>query len=226
MKKGSRDRNRKTPIGRLFADRTARMRLSLFGGLVVNLLYLLFNLLPALLYGSMWAVASTVYYLVIILMRILLIFRRRRTDTAAYRTLLHVGIMLLLLDLAIIGMIAYTAARGRAIPYKPYFVLGYAAFTVYSLTSSTVGIMNSVRHGTPITLAARNLTLTMALTSAYSLQHAVLAILGANAETVRAVGIIFATVISLAVPTVAVATIAIGASHIPRSNHPHSAPRV
>ena len=209
------------PLARIFTDRTLRLRITLAAGLLFNLAYVLYNLLPALLYGSIWAISSTVYYLSVAIVRAVLIYRARRT-ASPYRTVLRIGIALLVLDAAIVLMIAYTAAQGRTLPYPPYYVVGYALFTLYSLTSSSVRILSSLRRDAPIAFATGNLTLTVAITSTYSLQHSLLVALGATASELRSMGILTATFIAVAVPTVAVSVILTALSRLgdPSPNPP------
>ena len=216
-------------ILRLVYDKAHRLRVTLALGLVFNLAYLLFNLAPALMYGSVWALSSTVYYVILIVLRSMIIMRANRPNSLenGYRTVLDVGVFLLFLDVAVIFMIAYTASRGRVLPYSPYFVIGYAIFTAYSLAISLVGILNSLRRDIPLHFAARNLTLTAAIASTYSLQHSVLTSSGAPDSLVRIFGIVTATVVSVAVIGVAAAMIFVALSRIGTNSapNPHKKPR-
>ena len=198
---------------RFLKDEKKRLRLVLLGGFSINLVYVLFNLLPAIIYGSIWAAVSTAYYLTVAVLRLALFARGGKKRPDGRRLLYRLGVLMLFLDVAVIGMIAYTAVKGRVIPYSGVFAVGYATFTLYSLASSLTGLLRYHSHDSPVIYAARNLALTVALTSTFSLQYSVLTALSAPVSVVRAASILTATVISVTVPTLSTMMILAGKAY-------------
>lgn len=175
----------------------------------MNLIYIAENMASAIIYRSSWSATVAVYYALFIVTRIYILSGRefeagvKDESSRVYKICFRVGLFLLLLDLSCAGMMFYTVRFGRVIYYSGYMLLGFLIYTVYSLTNSLVGLVKSEKNKSPLTYAARNMTLAASLMSVYNLQYSVLITLGAGSyfiEVANYIGgvLIFLTIILLA----------------------------
>lgn len=174
----------------LMDNPTARIIILLIGGIFMNLLYIATNAASAILYHNIWSATLTVYHLMLIIIRIYLITvgRTRASNADGRRICLRVGILLLLLDLASASMMLYSIRRGSYASYSGLILLGFLAFTIYSVTRSVIDLRRHRDGENHLYFAARNISLSTSLMSVFNLQYSVFALLGADsAMTGRAI---------------------------------------
>lgn len=161
---------------------TARIIIVLLGGSFMNFLYIATNAASAILYHSIWSATLTFYHLMLIIIRLyLLTVGRTRADEANGRRIcLRVGILLLLLDLASASMMLYSIRRGSYASYSGVILLGFLAFTVYSVTRSFMDLRRHRDGENHLYFTARSISLSTSLMSVFNLQYSVFALLGAN----------------------------------------------
>ena len=189
----------------LMTNRGLRINISLFFGMIINSLYIAGNLASALLYRNIWSATLTVYHSLFLIIRFYLLSARKvcQRELQAYRVCLRVGIILLFLDIAATAMMVYTVQNGSLAEYSGVVLLGFLSYTVYSLTSSVLGMRRFANDNQPLHFAAKNMTLTAALMSVFNLQYSVLLSFGAASEVIgRIIALvgfcIFFVIISLA----------------------------
>ena len=165
---------------------SVRLDISLVFGLLMNIFYIVINLLPALIYRNGWSFAVTIYYAVLVFMRLSLLSAHRLTGSVGadaarlYASCRLVGRFLLLLDGAIGVVMIYTVVYGKTLEYPAYIFVAFGIFTVYSVSGSLVGIFRSLKKETLHALAARNLTFAAALLSVFNLEYTLLVTLGVS----------------------------------------------
>lgn len=161
---------------------TARIFPVLFGGAFMNFLYIATNAASAVLYHSIWSATLTVYHLMLIIIRIYLLTvgRSRSADSDGRRICLRVGILLLLLDLASASMMLYSIRQDSYASYSGVILLGFLAFTVYSVTRSVIDLRRHRDGENHLYFTARNISLSTSLMSVFNLQYSVFSLLGAD----------------------------------------------
>ncbi len=166
----------------IFTNDAFRLSLSLFGGMILNFLYIAGNLASAFLYRNVWSATLTVYHSIFLLLRFYLISAKRRckTDMEIRRVCLRTGIFLLFLDLAATVMMIYTIRQGSPVKYSGLVLFGFVIYTVYSLSASIRGVKKHSNDNQTLHFAARSMTLAAALLSVFNLQYSVLITLGAS----------------------------------------------
>ena len=159
-----------------------RLSLSLFFGMIVNFIYIAGNLSSALVNRSVWSGGLTVYHSLFLALRFSLLSAKHRSMTASgiRRVCLRTGIYLLLLDGLVGAIMIYTIRSGRVVSYSGTVLLGFVIYTVYSLSSSIIGMRRHLNDNQPLYFATRNMTLAAALMSVFNLQYSVLVTLGAS----------------------------------------------
>lgn len=197
-----------------------RLALSLLAGAVMNILYIITNLLSMFSGGGTWALTVTVYYSVLLIVRLYL-FGYREVDVGnevaslrLYHVCRRVGVFMLLLDFLASAMMIYSVTSGRVVDFRGGYIIGFAVFTVYSLSSSAIGIVRSLKNDSPLSLAARNITLAAALLSVFNLVYSILVSVGISRSVIlianSVVGsFVFLIIISLAVYLIVKSTVKI-----------------
>ncbi len=176
----------------------------------MNLFYAAENLTSAIIYENVWWGAVSLYYFLFIAIRIYLLFAQRAinrgkakpvTESAVCR---RVGAFLLVIDVLLMATTTFSSIFSDRLGYSGLVLLGFSAYTAYSVTASILGILRAKQRRSAVNYAARNMTLTAALASLYNLQYSWLLFLRLE-ENLRdgvsiLVGIIiFSVMLSLAI---------------------------
>lgn len=172
---------RSNPIGdRLLEDAVFRSELSLHGGLAVNILYAALNLFSGVRYQSAWFVALAFYYAFLSAMRAMLVTHIHHTAIgqdipAELRRYRSCGIVLLLMNQALAGIVVYIVNQNKGFAYPGLLIYAMAMYTFYITISAIVNVVKFRKHGSPVLSAAKVISLTAALVSMLSLETAMLA---------------------------------------------------
>lgn len=160
---------------------------SLVISLTINVIYGGYHLISGLLYNSVWLISNGVYYLVLSLIRLVLVrYERKQTLLESENAKLLLGwkgfqlcgVLMFLLNIAMTGMVIQMIWDGRGSSYPEIMVYTVATYTFYRLTTAIIRVVRNGKDGNPIHGAARNISLTAALMSLYSLQITMLNVFG------------------------------------------------
>ena len=173
---------RSTKIGeRYFNDVRFRAGIALYFGLAVNVCYIAPKLWAGIKYRSAWFCSLAVYYVLLALMRLLLAgktsLNERRAEVRLYRAC---GIILLLMNQALAGIVIFIVNQDRAFDYPGNLIYAMAFYSFYAVITASVGIVRTRRHQSPVLSAAKAVNLVAALVSLLSLTTALLARFGGN----------------------------------------------
>ena len=178
--------------GRYFSDVRFRSEVSLYQGLFINLLYIAMKLLSGIYYRSVWFIALAIYYLLLAAMRFLLL-RGERESTgemrmeAEIRRYRQCGIILLVMNQALVAIVAFIVHQNRGFDYPGLLIYGMALYAFYAIIMAVIKIVKYRRHGSPVMSAAKAVSFVAALVSMLSLTTAMLAQFGGDDEAFRAV---------------------------------------
>ena len=209
---------RRTSWGnRLLDDAAFRSELTLHGGLLANLLYVAVNLFSGFRYRSAWFLCLAVYYALLSAMRAVLVryLHRRAVGEdvkAEFRRYRACGVILLLMNQALVGIILYMVTQNRGFSYPGHMIYAMALYTFYITITAVVNVVKFRKHGSPLLSAAKVISLTAALVSMLSLETAMLAQFGSGQRAFRRImlassgGAVCAVVASMAVYMIAHAT--------------------
>ncbi len=211
-------RVRSTSLGnRLLGDAVFRSEVSLYGGLFVNLLYVALNLFSGIRYRSTWFIALAFYYTLLSVMRAVLVryVHRRPVGqdiSAEFQRYRACGIILLLMNQALVGIIVYMVTQNRGFSYPGFMIYAMAMYAFYLTISAIINVIKYQRRGSPILSAAKVISLTAALVSMLSLETAMLAQFGNDEPEFRRImlaasgGVICAIVLTMAIYMIARST--------------------
>lgn len=184
-------RVRGIPAGaRYLDDPVFRAEVSLYGGLLVNLLYVAVKLASGIYYRSLWFVALSAYYVFLSLMRFLLLHHVRRSPigreyASELRRYRLCGGILLVLNLALSGIVTLAVVWNQGFEYGGYLIYVMAMYAFYTVILSTVNVVKFRKYNSPVLSAAKAVSLTAALVSMLSLETAMLSRFGADDPALR-----------------------------------------
>lgn len=168
-----------------------QFRSSLNQGVVFNLLFALFNLVSGILYRSVWLGSSGLYYLVLAVIHIVLLRFERKLDNMEDDVQKHrsgwncfrlCGILLLLLHLTMTGIVFQRIWQGRIREYPGFLIFAVAAMIFYKLIVAIIRVVQLRKRSSPVLGAARNISLSEALMSLFSLQTAMIGEFGTDMD--------------------------------------------
>lgn len=200
-----------TAFGRRYLnDRLFRSSVGIYQGMAVNFLYMLFRLVAAVQYASVWFFSMSVYYMVLFTMRAYLAFgyRRREKNGAAYelRCYRRTAGLLFLLNIPMGGMIVLMVQTNSGFSYPGYLIYLSALYTLYMMTLSVINLVKFRKAGSPILSAAKVLNFVSAMMSVLGLQTAMIARFSSDGEGFRQMmnaitggGVFFLVMVTIAV---------------------------
>lgn len=168
------------PLVRRFAeDVRFRTRVSLYQGLLVNLLYIAVKLASGICYRSWWFITLAVYYALLAAMRVLLLWRWGGIGPEMeLRRCRLCGAVLLLMNIALAGMVILMVRQNQGYDYPGMLIYAMAAYSFYAVIVAAVNAVKFRRHGSPVLSAAKAIHLAAALVSILALETAMLSQFG------------------------------------------------
>ena len=168
---------------RLLGDVVFRSEISLHGSLLINILYVGFNLFSGIRYSSLWFIALAFYYALLSVMRaVLVLYVHRRPVgediTSEFKRYRACGIILLLMNQVLAGIVVCMVTENRGFSYPGLMIYVMAMYAFYITIVAAVNVVKFRRRGSPLLSAAKVISLTAALVSMLSLETAMLAQFG------------------------------------------------
>lgn len=176
---------KKTSYGaRFLEDYTFRTILTTLPTFLINVVYTVYNGVIGIANQSEWFITMAVYYSLLGIMRYCAVNTERKisrmTDPKLIRkkelsVIRTDGILLLLLNLALSGVVLLTIAKGTAKTYSEIMVISIAAYTFYKITMAVINMVKVRKMQSPILITIRNIGVADALVSMLTLQTTMLA---------------------------------------------------
>lgn len=174
---------------RYLTEKELRVRVSLYGGLGLNIGFAIFKVVMGVLYQSKWLFAMAGYNTILSIMRFLLVYRDqidRKEENDCEKRLrgLHsykvCGWLMLLLNIAIWVIVVMVVIENQTIVYPGYMIYAMAAFAFYCLTMGIINMVKYWHRQNPVFSAVKRIGMAKALVSIFTLQVAMLTQFGSN----------------------------------------------
>jgi hypothetical protein len=167
------------------SDPHLRIKLSLFGTLVFNIVYSLFQLALGIGGNSLWFYSLAGYYFLLALMRLSLFYHTQKhhpgemmlREQLIYRMC---GIGLLPMTLALSVIIGYVAMKSQSNVQSNIITIAMAAFTFTSFSIAIVNVFRYRKYNSPVWTASKALSFVSALVSMLTLEDAMIASFGSE----------------------------------------------
>ncbi|MFQ7308301.1 MAG: hypothetical protein ACLROY_06755 [Mediterraneibacter sp.] len=169
---------------RFLEDYTFRTILTTMPAFLINMAYTVYNGVIGIMNRSEWFITMAVYYSLLGIMRYRAVSAGRKISRMedpqqVERRQLSVirtdGILLMVLNLALCGVVLLTIAQETAKAYSEIMVISIAAYTFYKITMAVINMIKVRKMQSPILIAIRNIGAADALVSMLTLQATMLA---------------------------------------------------
>lgn len=190
-------------------DPAFRGSVSIYQGMIVYFLYVLFRIATGIRYASVWFISMAVYYMVLGGLRAYLISSYRRREAGGlsfeYCCYRRTAWLLFLLNIPMGGMIVLMVWTNSGFFYPGYIIYLSALYTFYTMAVSIVNLVKFRKLGSPILSAAKVLNFVSAMMSILGLQTAMISRFSVNGENYRRLmnavtgGFVYGIVVMIAV---------------------------
>ncbi len=173
------------------SDLVFRTKVSLYPGVLVQLMYVLIKLGYGLYFKSFWFISLAFYYALLGAMRFYLLkYVKQQSVGTDYLAELKkarlCGILLIQMDIVLAVLVVFMVVWNRGYEYPGLFIYAMAAYSFYAITMAIVNMIKYRKYGSPVINAAKILNVTAAMVSILSLETAMLSTFGsANGEFFR-----------------------------------------
>jgi len=158
-----------------FNDVQFRINLSLYGSVIWNLIYAVFQLVLGIYHSTFWFISLSAYYFCLCVIRFYFVNYTRKykpgekmlVELKKYRLC---GIIFLLMNLALSLMIFFMVYWGRTFNHHEITAIAMAAFTFSSLTIAIVNVVKYRKYNSPIYSATKIVSLAAACVSMLTLE--------------------------------------------------------
>lgn len=150
---------------------------------LVNLLFGIFELITGIYYKSWWFITLAIYYLILCFMKILLLKNIKHLGEnikKELKKLKNTGIILLLLNIVLTEIIILTIKYDHYINYQGYLIYAIALYDFYLIISAVINVIKYRYYNSPIIIANKCISLTVAMISMLSLEIAMISKFGNN----------------------------------------------
>lgn len=169
---------------RFLEDYTFRTILTTMPAFLINMAYTVYNGVIGIMNRSEWFITMAVYYSLLGIMRYRAVSEGRKISRMedpqqVERRQLSVirtdGILLMVLNLALSGVVLLTIAQETAKTYSEIMMISIAAYTFYKITMAVINMIKVRKMQSPILIVIRNIGAADALVSMLTLQATMLA---------------------------------------------------
>lgn len=170
------------------SDTQLRMTLSLYGTLIWNTAYAVFQLGLGLWHHTVWFYSLAGYYVALAIMRFFLVRHTRRhkpgekmaEELRRYRAC---GVVFLAMNLALTAMIFFMVYRNRTFHHHEITTISMAAYTFTTLTLAIINVFRYRKYQSPVYSAAKAISLASACVSLLTLESTMLTTFGGETMT-------------------------------------------
>jgi len=180
-------KNNNKLIQKILSDVHLRMNISLYGALIWNGAFAIFQLGLGFYHKSFWFYSMSAYYVILAIMRFFLL-KHTRTHKAGEETLIETkkyclcGWLLLFMNLTLSVIIFFIIYWNRTFYHHEITTITLAAYTFTTFTFAIINIVRYRKYNSPIYSSAKTITLISACVSMLTLETTMLTTFGGESS--------------------------------------------
>lgn len=172
-------------IQKLLSDVHLRMNISLYGSLIWNGVFAIFQLCLGFYHSSLWFYSMAAYYIMLAVMRFFLlkhtrVYKANEESLIETKKYLLCGWLLLFMNIALSVIIFFIVYLNKTFYHHMITTIAMATYTFFTLTFAIINIIKYRKYKSPIYLAAKTITLIAACVSMLTLETTMLTTFGGN----------------------------------------------
>ena len=157
--------------------KTLKIIKSPYVSLIINIIYALGNCIVGFVTHSWWFITIGAYYIVLAVTRYSVLQVKRRAngnyDTESFARKIT-GVLLVILSFCIVGVNILSAVKDRGTHFHEIVMITIATYTFTKITISIIGMVKAKRSASPVLKTLRNISLSDACVSVYTMQRSML----------------------------------------------------
>lgn len=164
-------------------DVNLRMNVSLYGSLIWNVAFAIFQLVLGFVHHSLWFYSMFAYYTLLGVMRFFLVKHTRKykadeeTEIQLKKYLIS-GWLLLFMNLALAVIVFFIVYWNRTFIHNMITTIALAAYTFFTFTFAIINIVKYKKYKSPVYSAAKTISLIAACVSMLTLETTMLTTFG------------------------------------------------
>ena len=162
-----------------FSDVHLRMNVSLYGSLIWNIAFAVFQLALGFYHKSFWFLAMFVYYFMLGLIRFFLFKHTRKykpneQQQIELKKYIASGWLLLIMNVALAVIVFFIVYWNKTFNHHMIITIAMAAYTFFTFTFAIINLVKYKKYNSPIYSAAKTITLISACVSMLTLETTML----------------------------------------------------
>ena len=172
-------------IDRYFNDVRLRINVSLYGSLIWNTTFAIFQLFLGFYHNSFWFYSMFAYYIMLGIIRFFLLKHTRKYN-ANEQTSIELkkyvisGWLLLAMNLALAIIVFFIVYWNKTFEHHMITTIAMAAYTFFTFTFAIINIVKYKKYNSPVYSAAKNLSLIAGCVSMLTLETTMLTTFGSG----------------------------------------------
>lgn len=156
------------------------IKIKLYFSLIFHFIYGLFKLIMGIYYKSWWFITFAIYYLLLCIIKFSFVKGINSNINNEYKRLKLTGIVLLLLNFILIGMVIIIIHQNQSIVYNGVVIYVVALYDFYLIISAIIDVIKNKKNHSPTIIASKVINLSVAMISMISLACAMITEFGNN----------------------------------------------
>jgi len=174
-------------LKRWFSDVHLRINVSLYGSLIWNLTFAIFQLCLGFYHKSFWFYSFFAYYLILGIMRVILVrhtknYKANEQIDIEIKKYIFSGWLLLFMNLALAVIVFFIVYWDRTFVHHMITTIAMAAYTFLTFTFAIINLFKYRKYNSPIYSSAKIINLISASVSMLTLETTMLTTFGGSEE--------------------------------------------
>ena len=178
-------KNENKYVKKWFSDVHLRMNVSLYGSLIWNVAFAIFQLVLGFYHKSFWFFSMFAYYVLLGVMRFFLVkhtrkYKANEQTEIEIKKYVFCGWLLLFMNLALAVIVFFMVYYNKTFYHHMITTIAIAAFTFFTFTFAIINLVKYKKYKSPVYSAAKTITLIAGAVSMLTLETTMLTTFGAN----------------------------------------------
>lgn len=174
-------------IKRYFSDVQLRINISLYGSLIWNIAFAIFQLGLGFYHNSLWFYSMFAYYVLLGTVRFFLLKHTRKYKAAEEllvenKKYLISGWLLLIMNIALGVIVFFIVKMNKTFYHHMITTIALAAYTFFTFTFAIVNLVRYKKYNSPVYSAAKTISLIAAAVSMLTLETTMLTTFGGPSD--------------------------------------------
>ena len=162
-----------------FSDVHLRVNVSLYGSLIWNVAYAIFQLILGFYHKSFWFISMFAYYVMLAIIRFFLVkhtskFKANEQTETEIKKYVVSGWLLLFINLALSVIVFFMVYLNKTFYHHMITTIALAAYTFFTFTFAIINLVKYKKYNSPVYSAVKSITLIAGAVSMLTLEATML----------------------------------------------------